>query len=297
MHGFHHGELAVQRIAGVHQEAARLEGMLAPADLSPGMAGFLAERSFAAITARDHGGRLWTSPLVGAPGFLQAVDPTTLQIRTAPAVGDPLHLLPSGQPVGLIAIDYIRRRRFRLNGTLTVAVDGRLEVAVDEAFGNCPQFIPQRTVDLDAARPADVAVPLGPPTAADEQTISTTTSFLLGTTHPQRGNDVSHRGGAAGFLRRQGDTLWWPDYPGNNLFNSLGNLHVDPEAALLVPDFERGLALHLHGTAELVITGATEDEGHTGRRIVFSPESHVRTLLPVISRLISDYPRNPNVGP
>ena len=303
MHGFHNGELTVQRIAGVHQEAARLEGMLAPADISAGMAGFLAERSFAAITARDHDGRLWTSPLVGAPGFLQVVDPTTLQIHTAPGVGDPLHALPSGQPIGLIAIDYVRRRRFRLNGTLTVAVSAHLEVAVNEAFGNCPQFIPQRTVDLDTADrdpvavPADVGVLQGQLTSADELTISTATSFLFGTTHPQRGNDVSHRGGAAGFLRWQGNSLWWPDYPGNNLFNSLGNLHVDPEAALLVPDFERHLALHLHGTAKLVITGPGEDEGRTGRRIVFSPKSHVRTHLPVVSRLVSDYPRNPTVDP
>lgn len=303
MHGFHDGELAVQRIAGVQQEAARLEGMLAPAEISDGMAGFLAERTFAAITARDHDGRLWTSPLVAAPGFLRVVDPTTLQIHTVPAVGDPLHALPSGQPIGLIAIDYLRRRRFRLNGTLTAAVSGHLEVAVDEAFGNCPQFIPQRTVDIDTADreslavPADVAVPEGPLTGADKLTITNATSFLFGTTHPQRGNDVSHRGGAPGFVRSEGRTLWWPDYPGNNLFNSLGNLQVDPEAALLLPDFARHIALHLHGTAELLITGSADDEGHTGRRIVFSPKSHVRTLLPVVSQLVSDYPRNPTVAP
>jgi predicted pyridoxine 5'-phosphate oxidase superfamily flavin-nucleotide-binding protein len=296
-HGFHDGELAVQGIAGVEQEAARLEGMLAPAELSAGVAGFLAGRSFAAITARDHDGRLWTSPLVGEPGFLKAVDPTTLQIHTAPAVGDPLHALSSGQPIGLIAIDYSRRRRFRLNGTLTVATSGQLEVTVDEAFGNCPQFIPQRTVDLDTADRNPVAVPHGPLIGADELTISSATSFLFGTTHPRRGNDASHRGGGAGFLRWQGSSLWWPDYPGNNLFNSLGNLHVDPEAALLVPDFERHLALHLHGTAKLVVTGSADDEGHTGRRIVFSPTSHVRTHLPVVSQLISNHPRNPTVNP
>lgn len=293
MSGFHDGEVAVQRIAGVQQEAARLEGMLAPAEISVGMARFLAERTFAAVTARDEDGVLWTSPLVAASGFLQVVDPTTLAIHTAPAAGDPLEALPSGQPVGLIAIDYLRRRRFRLNGTLTAAENGGLEVAVGEAFGNCPQYIPQRSVEIDPGhRAADVA----PAALADTVTISEATSFLLGTTHPQRGNDVSHRGGDPGFVRNEGSTLWWPDYPGNNLFNSLGNLQVDPEASLLFPDFARQVALHVQGTAELVITARTDDEGGTGRRIVFSPRRRVQTRLPVVSRLLSDSPSNPTVA-
>ncbi len=302
-HGFHAGERAVQRIAGVQQEAARLEGMLAPAAISAGMASFLAERTFASMTARDHDGRLWTSPLVAAPGFLRVVDPRNLQIRATPALGDPLHALPSGQPIGLIAIDYLRRRRFRLNGTLTAAGGGQLEVAINEAFGNCPQFIPQLTVDPDNAdcepfaAPADVDVPQGSLTDLDKATIVTSTSFLLGTTHPERGNDVSHRGGAQGFVRLDGDTLWWPDYPGNNLFNSLGNLQADPEAALLFPDFAGRSALHLHGTAELALADSAgyPDEGHTGRRVVFTPKHHTRTPLCVASELVSEYPRNPPV--
>ncbi len=43
----------------------------------------------------------------------------------------------------------------------------------------------------------------------------------------------------------------WPDYPGTHMFNSLGNLTVDPSAALLVPDFESGASLHISGRAEL----------------------------------------------
>jgi hypothetical protein len=288
-------------MAGVEHEAARLEGMLAPAEISAGMAGFLAERTFAAITARDHDGRLWTSPLIAAAGFLRVADPGTLQIRATPGPGDPLHALPAGQPIGLIVIDYARRRRFRLNGRLTEARGGQLEVTVDEAFGNCPQYIPQRTVDIDPREresftaPDDIAVPGGPLTDADRLTVADATSFLLGTTHPHRGNDASHRGGAPGFVRSDARTLWWPDYPGNNLFNSLGNLQVDPEAALLVPDFDRRVALHLHGTAELVISGSGEDEGHTGRRIVFSLKRQVRIRMPVASHLIADHPRNPTI--
>ena len=298
-HGFHDGERAVQRLAGVQHEAARLEGMLAPAAISAGTANFLAARTFAAITARDHDGLLWTSPLVAAPGFLHVVDPTTLHIHNLPSAGDPLHALPSGQPIGLITIDYLRRRRFRVNGILAAVRDDGLEVSVNEAFGNCPQFIPQRAVAPDdaargpVATPRDAVVLEGRLTDADELTIGTSTSFVLGTTHPERGNDASHRGGAPGFVRLDGGTLWWPDYPGNNLFTSLGNLQADPEAALLFLDFTGRSSLHLRGTAELALAGPSGswDEGHTGRRIVFTLEHHTRTPLRVVSQPVSDQQR------
>lgn len=86
---FHEGELAVQRRAGVLDDAARLSGMLAPARLRDGMAGFLAERTFAAITARDAAGTVWISPLVGPPRFLRVAAPTVLEVRALPAEGDP----------------------------------------------------------------------------------------------------------------------------------------------------------------------------------------------------------------
>jgi hypothetical protein len=52
--GFHDGELAVQRRAGVHAQTARLgTSMLAIPDLGGGIGDFLAERDFAVISARD----------------------------------------------------------------------------------------------------------------------------------------------------------------------------------------------------------------------------------------------------
>ncbi len=81
--GFHAGELAVQRQAGVQRQAARLSPMVARGELRAGIAAFLADVSFAALTARDRTGRLWISPLVGPPGFMTATSPTTLSIEGA----------------------------------------------------------------------------------------------------------------------------------------------------------------------------------------------------------------------
>jgi hypothetical protein len=54
--GYHSGELAVQRLAGVTGQAARLAGMVGAGQLSDGLAQFLAGRTFAALCARDRDG-------------------------------------------------------------------------------------------------------------------------------------------------------------------------------------------------------------------------------------------------
>ncbi|GGE89621.1 pyridoxamine 5'-phosphate oxidase family protein [Stappia taiwanensis] len=64
------------------------------------------------------------------------------------------------------------------------------------------------------------------------------------------GADVSHRGGAPGFLRLRGDgALCFPDYAGNRFFNTLGNIGASGRAGLFIPDFASGDALLLTGTA------------------------------------------------
>ncbi|MFG2868537.1 pyridoxamine 5'-phosphate oxidase family protein [Streptomyces sp. NPDC048338] len=278
---FHPGELAVQQQAGVRAEAARLAGMLRPPDLRGGAAGFLAERTLAAITARDDFGQLWISPLTGPPGVLDVIAASTLRVRTAPATADPLHSLPPGQPVGLLAIDFATRRRLRVNGTLTTADEDGLTLQVDQAYGNCPQYIQRRHLQPGPAVAGDgdgAPVRYATSLASDQaRLIRAADTFFLGTTHPERGNDASHRGGPPGFVRVEDDSLWWPDYPGNNMFNSLGNLAVDSAAALVFADFATGHAVHLSGTAVLEWSpdGSDDDEGGTGRRVRFHISSVV----------------------
>lgn len=265
---FHDGELAVQRRAGVEAQAARLTGMLAPAELRGGLGMFLAGRTYAAMSARDAAGRLWVSPLAGPPGFLSPTGPATLEVHAAPTPGDPLHGLPAGQPVGLLVIEYAARRRARVNGTLVAADPDRLLVEVAEAYGNCPQYIPPRTPHVKPTPSSGRAAALDAEQVALAESVDT---FVLGTTHPERGNDASHRGGAPGFLRAESESrLVWDDLPGNQMFNSLGNLAVDPAAALLLLDPVSGRPLHLSGTASVRwdVVGST-----TGRQVVFDIET------------------------
>lgn len=74
-------------------------------------------------------------------------------------------------------------------------------------------------------------------------------------------------------MRHAGGDLWWPDYDGNNLFNSLGNIVVDPATSLLFLDASRSSVLQLSGRAALewAAPGALEPDEQTGRRVRFTP--------------------------
>lgn len=295
--GFHDGELAVQRRAGVTRQAARLSGMLAPGELSSGMARFLSGRTFAAITARDADGILWTSPLTGAPGFLTAATPTTLLIEGSPVAGDPLGGLRAGQPVGILVIDFATRRRVRINGTLGHAAETGLRIDVEQAYGNCPQYIQHRDLITTDGTTGDQSAHDSSLSDNNRALIHAADTFLLGTTHPTRGTDTSHRGGPAGFVRVDDtDQLWWPDYAGNNMFNSLGNLEVDPTVALLFIDFAAGHTLHLSGRAATEWSpdpGSPGDDGGTGRRTIVTVDHVVTRDSALRSGPVVPYPHNP----
>ncbi|MCB0938614.1 MAG: pyridoxamine 5'-phosphate oxidase family protein [Mycobacterium sp.] len=274
--GFHSGELAVQEQAGVSGQAGRLSAMVGRGQLRSGTADFLGSARLAVLTAHDPDGTVWSSPLFGEPGFLSAVDSGTLHIDGSLPEADPLSDMPGGQLAGVIVIDFATRRRWRINGVVTTSPDGGTDLEVDQSYGNCPKYITIRTIDT----PTGSLGPQRDPVfagdslrAEDRRLIQRADTFFLGTTHPTSGADTSHRGGPAGFVTAVHDRLWFPDYAGNNLFNSLGNIAVDPSAALLFIDFDTGTTLQLSGTAALTWDdSAPADEVHTGRGVSFTPE-------------------------
>jgi predicted pyridoxine 5'-phosphate oxidase superfamily flavin-nucleotide-binding protein len=162
----------------------------------------------------------------------------------------------------------------RVNGILTNVGDDGLVVSADQAYGNCPKYIHSRR--LEHVHSPGVSVQqssaLG---AAHVGLITHADTFFLGTVHPTRGADASHRGGPPGFVHVDGDRLWWPDYPGNNMFNSLGNLAVDPSAALLFIDFDTGATLYVSGKASVEWVTPGDMNGGTGRRVSLAVESLV----------------------
>ena len=189
----------------------------------------------------------------GAPGFIACPDPESLDVAAAFPDGDPL-VASTGAPFGLIGLDFLARRRNRVNGRIVSAARDALSLRVDEAFGNCPKYIFPREIFAFEGAPG-AWTPLPALSAAEKALIARADVFFVATRGPD-GVDISHRGGKPGFVEIAGDgALHVPDYRGNNYFNTFGNLLHDPSAALLFVDFAKGTALHLLGEARIDFSG------------------------------------------
>ena len=74
--------------------------------------------------------------------------------------------------------------------------------------------------------------------------------FFLATADAEGRPDCSHKGGQAGFVRVSGpNELVFPDYDGNGMFKSLGNIAVNRHVGLLFINFEKPRRLRVTGTA------------------------------------------------
>lgn len=268
---FHAGECAVQAVYGMRDRIERSGRRMIRQFMPDQHRELFAELPFVIIGSLDAGRRPWASMLAGPPGFLRSPDPHTLEIAAAPVPGDVLGAhLAAGAPVGLLGIQLETRRRNRMNGTVDAPGPGGFAVRVRQSFGNCPQHIhPRAPVTLAEPIAAGTPRPEGPRlSAAATALITGADTFFIASaspaadTHgdePAEGVDVSHRGGQPGFVRvaeEAGQTvLTWPDFSGNFLFNTLGNLVVNPRAGVLFVDFASGGLLSLTGDTEVVWEG------------------------------------------
>ena len=83
------------------------------------------------------------------------------------------------------------------------------------------------------------------------------------------GADVSHRGGRPGFVRVDDNkTITIPDFVGNFMFNTLGNLMVEPRAGLLFADFNTGDLLFAAARAEIIWDGPEVEAFAAAQRLV-----------------------------
>lgn len=85
--------------------------------------------------------------------------------------------------------------------------------------------------------------------------------FFISSSNHESDMDTNHRGGPAGFVRllsnEEGDcTLVYPEYSGNRLYQTLGNLTTTPRAGLMFPDYETGNVLYVTGTTEILVHAA-----------------------------------------
>ncbi|MEV0438641.1 pyridoxamine 5'-phosphate oxidase family protein [Streptomyces spectabilis] len=248
---YHQGSRAVQDRVGVRALADHVGRSIGPG-IRPVAAAFLELQPMLVIGARDpESGRVWASPLTGDPGFVRATGAHQVSVAGGAGAGDPLAaaLGRPGTPVGTIALDPRTRRRMRLGGRARPTPRG-LAIEADRVFSNCPKYLQKR--QLAGERRVAPAGPLrvtSELSAAQRRFVAAADTFFIATVR-DGGADASHRGGNPGFVRVLSPTeLSWPDYAGNAMFLTLGNLATDPGAGLLFLDWTTGTALQLTGTA------------------------------------------------
>ncbi|MCP1625310.1 pyridoxamine 5'-phosphate oxidase family protein [Pseudomonas nitroreducens] len=256
---WHAGEKAIQERVGV-AERMEVHGQKVIRDYMPDQhREFYHQLPFIIAGAVDDRGRPWATLLEGAEGFVTSPDPKSLLIDSLADSQDPAASgLQAGQAIGLLGIELHTRRRNRMNGVLREVDGGRLTVAVEHSFGNCPQYIQKRDWSRDEQRYSQRA-PREDFSALNEELATIVrnadTFFVASYVQHEDGErsvDVSHRGGRPGFVRVDGNRLTIPDYAGNLHFNTLGNLQANPQAGLLFVDFSSGDVLQVHGRSEIL---------------------------------------------
>jgi ferredoxin-NADP reductase/predicted pyridoxine 5'-phosphate oxidase superfamily flavin-nucleotide-binding protein len=259
---WHPGELSMQRSVGVAGRMADVGRRVIRDHLIEQHREFYPLLPFVVLGAVDPAGDAWATLRGGRKGFLRAVSPHRLAIRIPRDPDDPADAgMEDGDELALLGIDLITRRRSRLNGTVRRDGSEGLSLAVEQSYGNCPQYIQLREFSFTrdpaklSAEPAVVMDTFDAP--ARSLIEGANTLFVASYVERENGRrqvDVSHRGGKPGFVRLDPDgVLTIPDFAGNLFFNTLGNFLVNPKGGLVFPDFETGDLLQLTGDVEVIL--------------------------------------------
>jgi ferredoxin-NADP reductase/predicted pyridoxine 5'-phosphate oxidase superfamily flavin-nucleotide-binding protein len=265
---FHQGEQIVQSRIGVREQAETL-GRLTIRDHMPEQhQAFYQALPYLLVGHVDAEGNPWASWLSHQA---QEEDAAVMDVEDARQFSlsleaihpkDPLRdALDRPTAVGLLGIDLSNRRRNRMSAVLDGRQPERINATVRQTFGNCPQYIQTRGVKTrkNWSVADSTAQNLSALSTAEISLIEASDSFYIATYFDdgsgggETGADVSHRGGQPGFVRVDDEmTLTIPDFPGNNHFNTLGNIESNGKAGLLFTDFASGDLLMLTGEAEVL---------------------------------------------
>lgn len=274
---FHSGEAQLQAESGVDTAAfdAGVDQPFRP-ELNSSEVTFIEKRTFSVAASVDTAGRPWASPLVGTAGDLFTVeDPTTVQVRPRLIDGDPL--FENVAAVGSMGVLYFNpaiRRRAKSLGTGTIENDGSIAYRMHRMFGICPKYIFKRDHNTDhtaANQSTALSTVAAELSTEDRLQLTTSDTMFLASHSEQHGTDPTHRGGPPGFITVvDNTTLSIPDYVGNGMFQTLGNVLLDNRIGLLTIDFSTGRTLQLTGRGAIHASDA--DDIYSDRTLVIEIE-------------------------
>ena len=268
---FHDGEIAVQTKVGVRSEAERLSGGIRNF-INPAAEKFLPTQQLAIASSVDPEGKVWASLLLGEPGFVRVLNGVTAQVRPTFPSNDLLYSnLQTNSQIGLLVIDLTNRRRLRLNGKAQIDQEGIINLEIQQVFFNCPKYIQVRhleTSTIESPSQSQILTKIAL-SNSDRDWISQADTFFIASFNPESGSDASHRGGNPGFVRvMNNNKLIFPDYAGNNMFQTFGNFVINPNSGILFVNFEGGHTLQMTGTSQVIWDAKNLSEFPGAERLV-----------------------------
>lgn len=286
--GWSEGEEKMHKLLQVPNQDNPTSAMLTP------QASFMLQRApLLAIGTLDDQSRPWTALWGGAPGFSEPIgggfvgtrtlvdskyDPVVQALVGGAEKGEMLQPKDGGKMISGLAIDLVTRKRVKIAGKMAAGTvreiaieteDGttlpanapktqdqiQLVTKIEQSLGNCPKYLNQYEL-----RPAMVTPKLiseGAALSPEARALIDKADMFFLSTATTSDMDTNHRGGPPGFVRTISPTrIIYPEYSGNRLYQSLGNIQLNPLIGLTFPDYETGDILYTTGVAEILIGAA-----------------------------------------
>lgn len=289
---WHDGERHMQRRAGSDEALADFAPRIYRNHLGPSQAAFVELLPYVVAGSVDGAGDPWVTVLEGLPGLLSPQGVFALVVNAARNATDPADAgLDDGHAVGLLCIDLAMRRRLRLNGWLRREADARFMVEIEQCFGICHKYIQARRWIEPALEHGgglheqESLEQLDP----DAVAMITDADTVFVSSYVDRGDvrqvDASHRGGLPGFVRVEPEgVLTMPEFPGNRMYNTLGNFFLNPRGGLTFIDFSTGDMLQLSGQVTLNSGPAAASFPKAEQTWRFIPQKIIRRRRALASR-------------
>lgn len=301
MEVFHSGERKVQAKLGVEKISNSVGRMIQP-NIEESYQFFIESQPMVIMGTTDSKGHLWSSSIFGELGFMRVVNNRTVRIHIQEyAKGEWFTHLQSNFNIGLIVIEFATRIRIRINGIARIVADDTVEVKTEQVYGNCPKYIQSRKILSVKRREPTTSNRIGSKRLSGRQIewIANADTFFISSSNAEGKTDVSHRGGHPGFIKVINETnVIYPDYVGNMMFNTLGNIIENANTGLLFIDFKEGHTLQLTGESSIIweLTEEEKQQYQGAKRLIKYGILDIRenrNSLPFIWDFINESPFNP----
>ena len=121
----------------------------------------------------------------------------------------------------------------------------------------------------------------------DKAFIEARDMFFLATADAEGRPSCSYKGGEPGFVRVLDETtLAFPNYDGNGMYRSTGNVFVNPHVGMLFIDLERGHRMRFEGIASIDLDDPLREEYLEAQFVV---RVKARAVYPNCPRYIHRY--------